>query len=263
MLYKNIYLAIATIGICLVSCNMGTKGKDVSVKGVLPDSLKAPSLELSNDNMKNLLAHFPADKNFPVIIDSAYMAQVSKHDSLGAKDVKMLVKFWHTDDLLIVDSEQVIGFYGIDSMKAHHEFPGKYMEGKPTNVTAYGLKKIELGDETLLVWALVSVQEEADPIYHVTTVYYTILNNNTILETFIMGRLMTGMDPPGEFTTIITGTLSPEGKLLLEEKEFSGDLDSHKGEIKQTHYEYSISRGSIRLKAKKQEPVKKIKLKKD
>ncbi len=271
MLNKN-RKAVAFLSIiCLViSCNQGIKNETKSVIATMPDSLsrrdpfgKAPSIELSADAKMNLLKHFPDNDKFPVIIDSAYMAQVNKHDSLGAKELKMLARFWHDDELFNEedDSMEVLHFYQNDSLKAYHLFKGQYTEGKPTYSNAYGLQKINVREETLLIWALVSKQEDADPIYRLTTVYYTILNNNTILETSIMGRLMIGMDPPGEYRTILSGTLASDGKLGLDQHEFTGDMDSLKGELKHTHYEYFIHQGYTQLTNKKADSPKEIKLK--
>jgi hypothetical protein len=273
---KNYKILVSLPIICLaLSCNSGAPQKTATSDKAPNDSgrrtsvdstLKAKDSVLSGtysiEKIKKLLSHFPDNNNYPVTIDSAYMANVAKgHDSLGTNEVKMLVRRWHDDDLLTSDSSQVCDFYKIDSLKAHHKFTGQYKEGMPTYANVYALKKIGMKEQTLLVWALVTIQEDADPVYTLTTVYYTILNNNTILETGIMGSLMTGADPPGEYQTILSSRLSEDGKLRMEQAEFSGDMDSMKAEIKHTHYEYLIHQGYTKLMSKKQDTPVDLKMK--
>ena len=260
-------LAVACL---VVSCNIAGPDKtDTKVKTSLDSVMKSKDsifrVAYSTEKIKSLLSHFPDDKNFPVIIDSTYMANVvsttQAHDSLGTNEVKMLVRFWFDDELLASDSNDVCDFYKIDSLKLHHKFTGQYIEGMPTYANAYALQQIWMKEETLLVWALVLVQEDADPVYTLTTVYYTILNNSTILEVGIIGSLMTGADPPGVYQTILSSTLTSDGKLLLDKNEFSGDIDSLTAETKHTHYEYLIHQGYTKLQSKKEDAPKNFKMK--
>jgi hypothetical protein len=101
----------------------------------------------------------------------------------------------------------------------------------------------------------------ADPIYSITNIYFTILNNGTIGQTFLLGSSDTYADPPGDGYEIISGNLVSDEKLMMERKIYSEDLDSMKGELSQTHYEYLIANGNINLKNKKYYPVKEIKVK--
>ena len=265
---KNYKRIAAPLIFCIaVSCNNGNTSKTASAAKPAVDSmLKANDSTISgahsNTELKKLLLHFPFNNKFPVVTDSAYMANVAKgHDSLGTNEVKMLVRFWHHDELLYSDSNDMCNFYKIDSLKAHHKFTGQYTEGMPTYSNAYTLQQIGMPEQTLLTWALVSVQEDADPIYRTTTIYYTLLNNNTILETGIMGRLITGMDPPAEGQTILSSALNADGKLLMEQNEFTGDLDSLTAETKHTRYEYLIHQGYTKLQSKKEDAPKDFKLK--
>jgi hypothetical protein len=253
----------------LVSCNVnGPEKTDTHAKTAIHSLLKNNdslfSGTYSNQKLKNLLSHFPVTKNFPLIIDSAYMANVAVgHHSLGTKEVKMLVRLWNDDELLEEDSSNVCNFYLMDSLKTNHtveKWVKKHPESFPVTVHAYGLQTIELKEETLLVWALVSSQQEADPIYSITAIYYTILNNNTILTTCKLGELSNSMDPPMRWENTLSSTLDKDGKLMMHKKSLGSDIDSDTAQSNHTHYQYLIHHGYTEFVMKKKAPPKSFKL---
>jgi hypothetical protein len=265
---SNIFFAVV-IGFA-ASCNTRHQqptNNSIQTSAAIDSMLKANDTALMRDHyarekIKSLLSHFPDDKNFPVIIDSTYMANVAKgHDSLGTNEVKTLVRFFYTDDLTNSDSSELYNFYKIDSIKKNHameKWMENHPEGAPTQMNAYALKKIWMREQTLLVWALVVSQQYADPVYQYTTVYYTILNNNTILTTFKMGEISNGMDPPMGWESALTGKLNEDGKLLMDKNSTDFDIDSDTAETNHIHYEYLIHQGSTKLLSKKEDEPKKL-----
>jgi hypothetical protein len=127
---------------------------------------------------------------------------------------------------------------------------------------AYGLRKTKLADgTTLLLWALIYSSYEACPSYSSTAIYFTLLKDSTIGQTFFLGQTYFWMDPPSAYQKIITGNLSATGKLILEENTLASDLDTLIGDSSHMHYDYSISNASIALKNKILSPTKEIKIK--
>ena len=124
------------------------------------------------------------------------------------------------------------------------------------------MKKIKLNDSTtLILWALCYSNEEADPTFDVTEVLFTVMNNNNFGESFLLGEVAIGADPPNSGHTITTGKLSKDGGFELNEVNYSEELDDMKGEINRSHFEYAISNGKLYFKVKKVSPTVAIKVK--
>src|ERR1700722_146955 len=112
---KKIFLSLLTV-IFIIACNNQPKSvSDNSVTTTKPDTAK-PAL---SPETQKLLSHFK-DGSMPVDIDSVYMAKADKGDSLGSKQVRMLV---NTSMVKIHDvnssyENALEDFYTIDSVKA-------------------------------------------------------------------------------------------------------------------------------------------------
>jgi hypothetical protein len=205
--------------------------------------------------IEKLLTHFKDNNNFPVVIDSAKVAGSNKGDSLGTNEVKLLAKKWVGDSLQQMIKYVLRDFYFIDSIKASGTF-AKWAQSLDIGMTklanAYALQKIKLNDSTtVLLWALKTSSYEADPFSDVNTVYVTLLYNGIITETSILGQLSDSGDPPSMASGILKGTLTKEGKISIEESEEVDDIDSAKGEVARTHYDYVITSGKIIFKGLK------------
>jgi hypothetical protein len=234
------------------SCNTDVSKDTVSHK---QDSIKSPLTVPLYAKIQKLLTHFKDNTAFPVVIDSGYMANITAHDSLGTNEVKMLANFHH-GDMLTNDSNEVCDFYIIDSLKAKHILKKSiknFRELMPRHANAFALEKIQLPDRTtLLLWGL----KEASTIDTITNIYFTAFMNNSIHETFIMGRLISGVYPVGTYRTILSGTLYGDGKLIMEDNQYNSTLDNPKEELNHTHYEYSLKQDNVTLKIKKTDKAK-------
>ena len=248
---------LVCIAVLMHSCN-GSSDKTPTNKPAVVEKL--------SPEMEKLLSHFKENNSFPVNIDSAYMTTVKKGDSLGSKDVMMFVKQWFKDDSLgFVFDDAIKTFYTIDSVKAkgaYSEWHKKLDIGMTRASNIYALQKIKLNDSTtLLLWALCYSNQEADPIFDVTEVLFTIMNNGNIGESFLLGEVAIGADPPNSGHTITTGKLSKDGSFELNEASYSENLDDMKGEIDRSHFEYAITNGKLHFKLKKVSPTVGIKVK--
>src|ERR1700756_591456 len=140
----------------LMACNTNQQGKSVS-NAKPGDTTKAPVVVPVDPKISKLLTHFKDNVAFPLRMDSAYIENVVKYDSLGTNEVRMLAVQWYKDKTMDDDHGYLTGFYKIDSLKANHKY-AKYVDSlqpgdtKLSNV--YGLQKLKLKDSTLLlVWA--------------------------------------------------------------------------------------------------------------
>lgn len=215
--------------------------------------------------LKDLLAHFKADANFPFVVDSAYCVNVSKKDSLGTSEIKMLVQKWYSDTLVDIDSTSLKDFYKIDSIKSTGTYANWLDEEadqtQVLNSNAYALKKVILiNGQVLLIWAL-QYSDGADPLYSVYNIYFTLLNNGKTGETFFLGYYTTGVDPPAYGQTVLAGKLTGDGKLELEKNQYIYEGDTNVAQVNHALYTYSISNGNISLVSEKVDATKNVKVK--
>ncbi|HXB12335.1 MAG TPA: hypothetical protein VNZ45_10135, partial [Bacteroidia bacterium] len=177
---------LAVIAVLMHSCNNSSNKTTAENKPMVVEKLP-PELE-------KLFSHFKEDNSFPVNVDSTYMTTVKKGDSLGSKDVMMFVKQWFKDDSLgFVFDDEIKTFYTIDSIKANGAYKAWHEKldiGMTRLSNIYALKRIKLDDTTtILLWGLVYSNQEADPIYDVTEVLFTIVNHNKFGESFLLGEV--------------------------------------------------------------------------
>jgi hypothetical protein len=265
---KNIYkgILVITVAYILGGCNTNTTQQTTTEhKDSVKSNITPPDAWVSK-----LLTHFKEYDKFPVVIDSVYIcnidhclqnyyqydmvidsafnANLDKNDSLGDSDVRLLVKKWFSDSL--VSDNDMRDFYSIDSAKKLHVYE-KWADTRDIGMvefaSAYGLRKIKMNDSlTLLVWAYSSCTYQACPCFAGTSIYFTMLNGNTIGETFTIGDYSSGADVPNMMQAILAGKLDKDGKLVLDEKIFHEDSDSLKGTVEHTHYEYAITYNTIK-----------------
>lgn len=277
---RNFFYGISILilaALLAASCNIGNdKGKagnkDSAEKTVITASEKTninkPSVILGHSvTMNELLTHFKISNDFPIVVDSAYMNNINKQDSLGTSEVKMLVKKWAKDSLLIYEEFGLSYFYMIDSLKAGNTYKQWLGNGgidfsSPIRSNAYGLQKISLTDGTmLLVWAL-EYSDGCDPLYTDININCTIFYNSEIRKTFLLGYDDNAVDPPAARQVILSSVLTNDGKLTMEMNDRNYEdienRDTSTCELNHTHYEYLIKDGNILLKAKQQDATKDI-----
>ena len=256
-------LSVLALATCLIlSCSNNKTVKDTRTpEQIKSDSIKDAAVAAAKAKLEKLLAHFKDNNTFPLTIDSAYIANsVIKHDSLGENEIKAITVQWNNDSLMSEDHDAIKDFYRIDSLKANHGFE-KYSEkldiGDIRYSNAYGLQKVQLADSTqVLIWALAYASYQADPMFNSTSIYGTMLNKGNMGITFLLGQSTFGADPPAQGTNILTSNLMKDGKLVMDSKLITEDLDSMTSVTNKSHFEYAISNGKVNLKIKKRSPPK-------
>jgi len=72
----------------------------------------------------------------------------------------------------------------------------------------------------------------------------------------MLGGGSMGADPPAMGQTDITGKLTMDGKLVLDERILNEDIDSLKGTLDHTHYEYQVQYNLIKQQVKQRDAQK-------
>lgn len=250
----------------LCSCNTGSS-KVKKLQAIKTDSAKRTIQTTQiyhSENLPELLTHFKREGKLPFRVDSFYISNLNKSDSLGTSEVKILTRKWINDSL--VRDSNFTDFYVIDSVKAKHVFD-KWAEkldiGMTMYANAYGLQKLQLADSTaLLVWALTTTSYPACPSLYTVTIYFTMINHNNLGKSFMIGEYYSGADIPNVAEGRVSSILTSDGKLVMEEKSLTEDTDSLTAMLSHSHYEYLIHNGAITCKVKQRDLPKHIKLKK-
>ncbi len=251
-LYKA--LALTSIAWLVIACNSGDKNK-AAASTKAGDSAKGPVQPPLDPKIEKLLVHFKDNLKFPVVIDSAFIAHVTKYDSLGANEVKMLALQWFKDKLTDDDKMDLVDFYKIDSIKAKHgfaKFADSLQPGDTKFSNAYGLQKIKLKDSTLLlIWANSYASYEADPVSGGTNIYGTVLSGSDIGITYVLAESSSFADPPSGSETLLTDSITNDGKLFFRQTTIQDDYDSMQAQVYQSFYQYQISHGKMSFKSTK------------
>jgi hypothetical protein len=201
--------------------------------------------------------------SLPFNADTAFIAQAYKNDSLTSAQLRLLINGWGQNKLVQTSAHFLNDFYEIDSVKAL----GKYQEwcekldiGMTQDVKAYALKQLELNATTrILVWALVYHSYPACPHFAGTTVFYTVVYNGAPGQSFLLGEVMGGGDPPSSMESTITGLIGKEGHVELNKYELMDeDMDQPTVEVAESRFVMNIGAGTVDNIEEIATPVKKI-----
>lgn len=226
---------------------------------VAVDSVK---IEITEE-MQELLAKFKPLNEFPLVVDSAFIANALENDSLKSKHIHQLAANWFDHDLCQQHMFDIDNFYTIDSIKDAGKY-AKYVRdldiGMTKNSMTYAVGQMNLDEKTiLLVWALSYGSYEACPYSSGTSIYFSIVVDGVVKESFILGEDMGAGDPPVSMERRITSKLDKDGKLALEVWEESTDGDEEIiTEIIKEHYKFEIKEGQIKLISEKKDKPKVI-----
>ncbi len=254
-------LALTYLAFLVIACNSG-------------ESIKTRAQSPVDTKLGKLLVHFKDNISFPVIIDSAFIAHVTKYDTLVANEVKMLAVQWYKDDMMENDHVVLHDFYMIDSLNAKHGY-AKYIDslqegayGDTRFSTAYSLQKIKLTDSTtLLVWALYYANLDTDNVmtaeeqFKGTNIYGTVLNNNGIGFTYLLAESNIHTTESDGNEVLLTDSITNSGKLFFRQTTVQDDYDSMQAQVYQSFYQYQISHGKMSFKSTKDGGNRKEKIK--
>jgi hypothetical protein len=224
---------------------------------LINDSL---AIELSPE-IKDLANRFQFHDAPQLIADSAFIEGIEKSDSLDSKHVKLLAAKWFDHPISNENSYDIESFYKIDSIKQ----AGKYAEyvrnldiGMMKNSMVYAVAQFKISEKiTLLIWALDYHSYEACPYSSGTSLYFTVLNEGVLGESFVLGEVMSAGDPPVGMTREIYGTLEHDGKFSLELKDINWDGNEEViTETKLEHYKFEILDGKVKLISEKKDKPK-------
>lgn len=249
------------LSVLLLAAACGSNKSEDETSSTDSTVIKTDSLAGFSEELKAMLPKFKSSIETPYAIDSTFIAQVDQYDSLDSKDVTLLAAKWFEHSISSENSYDLETFYKIDSIKAAGKY-AKYVEkldiGMTKSSNVYAVNQIQLDDKTMiLVWALQYASYEACPYSSGTSIYFTIVYEGKITESFVLGETMSAGDPPVGMTRDITGKFEKDGKFSLELTEVNWDGDEEvTTETITGHYKFEISEGKVKLISEKKDKPK-------
>jgi hypothetical protein len=248
MRHLKFFCSIFALSLLISSCNSpatktdGETDKDTTAKPLPLASLFRSTLPL------------------PLVIDSIFLMKQEFGDSIGTNEMKQLAA-----NLLRPDESggleyELSDFYKIDSIKASGTYAA-WCETLDIGMTKFSsaeaLGKVKLNDNTdLLVWTLRQSSYEACPWSNLTSVYYTLVHNNTIGQTSLIGENFGAGDPPSSMHRDVYGKINADGSVVLDWREEHDDMDTTFSELEKRAYHLQIQDGKVALvKEIKEKPV--------
>lgn len=216
---------------------------------------------ISDPEIQKLVSLFKTEGTLPFVADTALINKVNTFDSLGTNEIKLLAGNFLKHDLISGVDYELNSFYKIDSLKAVKKY-SEWCEHLDIGMTkcanAYALKKIKLNESTLvLIWSLCTSSYEACPFSVESSVYFTLVHDGKLAQSFLLGNSGSWGDPPSMMQCTITGILNSDGKFSLKLCRINDDIDAELRETTNEQYEFSISEGKINLVSeKKNEAIK-------
>jgi hypothetical protein len=204
---------------------------------------------------------FTKDISLPLTADTTLLFQFRNMDSLGHPQVKALSALVHKHALMEGCDWGIKEFCMIDSIKESGSY-SKWCDsldiGMTKSANAYALGRSRIDSSTsLLFWGIFTASYEACPFSSEWSLYFTMIHNNEITGSFILGDYVSAGDPPSLMTSTTKGTMKPDGSFSLDLKRVNEDMDEPELEITTEHYEFAIKAGKIELLSeKKDKPYK-------
>lgn len=233
-----------------------------------PEKKVVPGMEAepAGATTKLLSDKFKTGRTLPFKADTALFFHLEGGDSLTGTDVRALAGSWFKHDLVSNVQYEFAEFYKIDSLKATGGYPS-YVDsldiGQTKDSKAYAVCRLAYDSvTTLLVWALTASSYEACPYFSGQTVYFTVLHNGKIQESFLLGAYESAGDPPVSMERTVNGRINPDLTIELSVvAEHDEDMDQPELEITREEYKFAVKEGHISLVSEAKQPVEKVKRK--
>lgn len=181
-------------------------------------------------------------------------------------DVRALAASWYKHDLVSNVPYGLAEFYKIDSLKVSGGYPA-YVDsldiGQTKDSKAYAVCRLAYDSvTTLLVWALTASSYEACPYFSGQTVYFTVLHNGKIHESFLLGAYESAGDPPMSMERTVTGKINRDLTIELSlAAEHDKDMDQPEVEVTREEYRLDVKDGRISLISETKHGPEKVKRK--
>lgn len=262
---KSIYsiLSLILTAVLISSCSGNNTENDSSTNNEnTNDSTTLEQNPLSGD-LKIIYDLFPESSTFPVKIDSTFIKNAEKGDTLLGDQIRLLTKNYTKGKFYGDLDWNFKSFYEIDSLKKAKAYT-KWAEtrdlGDVKYSNCYALQKIKLSDETtLLIWSLSYSTYEACPYGYGTYILATILYKDALTDCFNIAEYSGGGDPPVSGMETRYCTISNDGKINVDYTAIS-DEDNEMPNVDVTYgkLKLEVNTGKFIIKEEKQEASKSI-----
>jgi hypothetical protein len=111
---------------------------------------------------------------------------------------------------------------------------------------AYAMHKIKLNDSiTLLLWSFITSSYPACPSSAYSGIFFTILKDNKIGKSFVLGKEESYGDAPIGYESVYLSKLYKDGKFVINEYDIKADYDTMIAERTNAHWSYLIRHDSV------------------
>lgn len=220
----------------------------------------------ANVQREALLGKVKKSNTLPFVADTALFFHLEDTDSLPSADVRVLAANWFKHDLVSNVPYALAEFYKIDSLKVSGGYKA-YVDsldiGQTRDSKAYVVGRLVPDPVTsILVWAVTDHSYEACPYFSSQTVYITLISNDTVRESFLLGGYEVAGDPPMSMQRTVTGRINPDLTLELRVvAEHDEDMDQPEVAVEREEYKLAIKDGRFSLTSETRHPAEKVKRK--
>jgi len=195
---------------------------------------------------------FKTQNTLPFLADTTLFYHIESCDSLGTNEVKILAAKPFNHALAGGSGYDLADFYRIDSIKASGNYAAWSDSLEPGNVKSsngYAICKLDADSgNSVLVWALKTSSYEACPYFTQTRIFFTLVRNGIVGQSFILGELLSAGDPPASMTRVVSGKTNKDLTFEMNVyQESDEDMDSPEIAILRERYEFAIVNGKINL----------------
>lgn len=209
------------------------------------------SLQQANSRLKRLTDKFKTTNALPYTVDTTLLLHLENCDSLAGSQVKLLAQNMFRHALAGDAPYDLATLYKIDSLKAIGKYAAWCDSLEPGNTktaNAYALCKLPADSATLLVWALTKGSYEACPTFATFAVYFSVLKNDKIVQSFILGEYVVGADPPVGMERIVNGKMNKDLSFELNvHQEDDEDMDQPDVAVLDEYYEFALKNGLVTI----------------
>jgi hypothetical protein len=216
--------------------------------GPVRDATK-DSLQEATGQLRALADKFKTTKSLPYTVDTTLLLHIENYDSLGGSEVKLLAQNLFRHALAGDAPYDLATLCKIDSLKAIGKYAAWCDSLEPGNTktaNAYALCKLPADSATLLVWALTKGSYQACPTFATFAVYFSVLKNDKITQTFILGEYAVGADPPVGMERIVNGKMNKDLSFELNvHQEDDEDMDQPDIAVLDEYYKFALKNGLV------------------
>lgn len=251
---KFLLPTFSALALLLASCG-GGEGKNNTPA---QDSTKADSVVVDFPaEVDSLLAKFPLNETWPLVLDSALVVKTTESDSLSSADFRILSANYNKHELFDQQSWNMENFLKIDSIKiagGYADYVASLDLGMTKDSKAYALFHMKPNDSTLLFFYGIDYGSyEACPWSRGTYVFMTVVYANTIGESICIALEDAGGDPPAYGSSSRSAELSKEGEIKIHDFNLSDeDMDAPEVQTKTADYVFLLKGSSILHKSGKE-----------